>query len=290
MRYAIEYGLVVLFYYSCRLTSLARSSAWAGAFCRWLGPKLKISQVAYRNLTLAMPDLSDAQKKAIIKGMWENLGRTFGEYPHLRDLDIFAKNTPITIEGKENLTHAQKQNRPILFFLGHLANWEYATMPAKAWGSPATQLFRPLNNPPLARFITKVHQEIAPDLVTKGQQGARQMIGVLKSGKNLSMLIDQKLNEGIAVPFFGYPAMTPAAIAKLALKFKGIIIPVQVIRTQASHYCKVIYHPPIQTDYDLNEKDKVLAMMTDINYHLETWIRQHPQDWLWLHKRWPQSY
>lgn len=289
VRYALEYGVVWLFYHGCRLVSLPISSSWAGRFARTLGPRLGISHVARRNLKLALPHLPQKIHEDIIKGMWENLGRTFGEYPHLSTLNILAPNSPVTVEGKEILDTIQSQGRPIIFFLGHLANWEYATMPARFWGLSIAQLFRPLNNPPLARFITRVHQKIAPELVTKGQQGARHMIEVLKKGKNLSMLVDQKLNEGLPISFFGHPAMTAPALARLALKFNAALVPVQVVRKK-NHMCHVIYHSPLATDEILTQNQQVEALLIQVNQHLEDWIRQNPQDWLWLHKRWPQSH
>jgi KDO2-lipid IV(A) lauroyltransferase len=288
-RYLLEYALVWLFYYGCRLFTLQVTSKWAGAFAKSIGPRLKISHVARRNLSLALPDLSPQRHEEIIKGMWENLGRTFGEYPHLSHLDIFSAASPLTIEGQHILEAIRAENRPIIFFLGHLANWEYATMPARVWGFEIAQLFRPLNNPPLARFIIKVHKKIAPELVTKGQQGARQMIEVLKRGKNLSMLVDQKLNEGLPIPFFNEPAMTAPALARLAIKFNAALVPVQVIRTK-EHACHVIYHPPLPMHKELPQGQKIEAILQDVNQHLENWIRENPQDWLWLHKRWPQSH
>lgn len=285
-RYLLEWIAVVAFYYSCRLMPLALSSRVAGAFARWLGPKLGVSHIARRNLRLAFPCLKDCDRELIIGKMWENLGRTFGEYPHLATLNILEGASPLTIEGKENLVALKNTGRPVIFFLGHLANWEYATMPARRWGFDMAQLFRPLNNPYLARFITAVHQRIAPNLVTKGQKGARKMMAILKGGGHLSMLVDQKLNEGLAIPFFGVPAMTAPAIARLALRFNAFIVPVQVIRLH-EHTCKVIYHPPLPMPVKGTDLEKTTVILTTINHYLEKWIRTSPQDWLWLHKRWP---
>jgi KDO2-lipid IV(A) lauroyltransferase len=285
-RYWSEYFLVVAFYYSCRMVSLERSSLLAGKFAMYVGPKLGISNVARRHLAMFLPEQA-SEHEAIVKGMWENLGRTFGEYPHLSSMNIMDEASPVQVGGKEVLEEIRSQGRSIIFFLGHIANWEYATMPAKAWGFNISQLYRPLNNPPLARFITNVHSQIASKLVTKGHQGARDMIDVLKKGEHLSMLIDQKFNEGIAVDFFGKPAMTAPALAKLAIKFNCAIVPVQVIRTK-KHFCEVIYHRPLEIRDDLDDQEKVMHIMQQVNGCLEQWIGDNPKDWLWLHKRWPK--
>lgn len=285
-RYALEYLLVKLFFHLCRCVSMESSSAWAGGFARFLGPKLSISDLAKRQLDRVFPRKSDEEKKRIILGMWENLGRTFGEYPHLDRLAILSDKAPVIIEDRANLMDLQKTGRPLIFFLGHLANWEYATMPAKAWGFHIAQLYRPLNNPFLRRFITHYHLRIASALVPKGAGGARQMIQWLQQGNHLSMLVDQKLNEGLSLPFLGYPAMTAPALAKLALKYDGHIVPVQVIR-EAGTRCRIIYHPPLTLEKgSLSHEEKVTALMGQVNDHLSQWILAHPQDWLWIHKRW----
>ena len=286
-RYLLEYILVVLFYYGCRCVGMRTSSHLAGCFAAFLGPKLKISHCARRNIQLAL-NCSKDREDDIIKGMWNNLGRTFGEYPHLSRMDV--SQTPfLKITGIDIIEDLQRTPKPIIFFLGHLANWEYATMPVRHMGLDIAQLFRPLNNPYLARFITRVHKKIAPHLVTKGKEGARDMIKLLKSGKHLSMLVDQKLNEGLPIPFFNIPAMTAPAIARLALRFGAPIVPVQVKRQQ--HQCHVIYHKPLVLNKDhKTDFDTIHDLLTQMNNHLESWIRQQPQDWLWLHKRWPQSY
>ncbi len=270
------------------LLPLRFASLVGGRLTRAIGPLLGVSRTARRNLANAFPDWSADQIEKTVKGMWENLGRTIGEYPSLRKLSLFSPTSPVEVVGQEIIEGLKTDGKPALLFLGHLANWEYATLPALQLGLPLSQVFRPLNNPLIAWFIEKVHGSIAADVVTKGPQGARKMLGLMKNGGNLSMLVDQKLREGILVPFFGRPAKTPQAIANLALKFDCPIIPVRVERLHDIH-CRVTYYPPLVLPQEGTAQEKVYAIMETVNATLETWIRDRPEQWLWVHNRWPSK-
>lgn len=270
------------------LLPLPVASLVGGRLTRAVGPLLKVSRIATKNLTKAFPDWPPHQIEATVKGMWENLGRTIGEYPSLRKLSLFSPTSPVEVVGQDIIEALKTDGKPALLFLGHLANWEYATLPALQLGLPISQVFRPLNNPLIAWFIEKVHGRIAQDVVTKGPQGARKMLGLMKNGGNLSMLVDQKLREGILVPFFGRPAKTPQALANLALKFDCPIVPVRVERLHDIH-CRVTYYPPLEIPQEGTAQEKVYAIMKTVNATLEAWIRERPEQWLWVHNRWPSK-
>ena len=263
------------------------ASKVGGTLARTIGPLLGVSRTARRNLMAAFPDWDETSIEETVKGMWENLGRTIGEYPALRNMDMWDDKSPVEICGQEVLEALIKDGKPGILFLGHLANWEYATLPAVQKGLPVTQLYRTLNNPYIARMIDAVHAKIAQDTVTKGANGARKMLRVMKDGGHLSMLVDQKLREGIPVPFFGREAMTPQALANLALKFDCPVVPVRVERISGVN-CRVTYYPPLSLETMRQEKDPVLAIMTQVNDLLESWIRERPAQWIWVHNRWPK--
>lgn len=263
------------------------AASWVGGtLARLIGPHLSVSNVARRNLTHAFPDWDAAQIEHTVVGMWENLGRTIGEYPALRHMDLWGKNSPVEIVNGDLIDQLRDDGKPALLFLAHLGNWEYATLPALQRGLPITQLYRTLNNPYIAWLIGRVHNLIAQDLVTKGSSGARKMIQVMKNAGHLSMLVDQKLREGIPVPFFGRPAMTPQALANLALKFDCPIIPIRVERLGGVR-CRVTYYPPLEIPQDSLGTARVYDTMKAVNALLETWIRERPEQWIWVHNRWP---
>ncbi len=125
-------------------------------------------------------------------------------------------------------------------------------------------------------------------MLPKGGQGAVRLLRAIKNGQSLAMLVDQKMNDGIAVPFFGRDAMTAPAIAEFALRYDMPIIPVRVVRTKGCHFEATVY-PPLEYEKTGDEEKDSLIIMTKINALLESWIREHPAQWFWVHKRWPKA-
>lgn len=258
--------------------------AW---FARTFGPYLKQSRIARRNLETAFPDLSDEETSTIIDDMWDNLGRTTAEYFAIGRQNLWGGGSPLEIVNPEILDELQNDGKPAILFLGHIGNWEYATLPALQKGIRITQLYRTLNNPYIAFLASHLHSSITQDLVTKSPEGAKKMLKVLKEGGNLSMLVDQKLREGIAVPFFGRDAMTPQAPAKLALKFNCPLVPVRVERLSGIR-CRLTYYPPLEHPKEGSLNERVYALTLKINQTFESWIRERPAQWIWMHNRWPK--
>jgi KDO2-lipid IV(A) lauroyltransferase len=126
------------------------------------------------------------------------------------------------------------------------------------------------------------------ELIPKGPSGARQTIKLLSRGELVAMFVDQKMNDGIEVPFFGRPAMTAPALASLALKYDRPVIPFRIIRLKGAHFRAEVLAPfRFEASDDRNED--VMRAMTHVNQLLEGWIRQYPEQWLWLHRRWPKE-
>jgi KDO2-lipid IV(A) lauroyltransferase len=265
-----------------------RWSSRCGAFLAGtLGPFVLPSKRAKERLKRALPGLSDFEYDRIIKDMWRNIGSTFAEYPRLKKVPLFKHDSPVEVVGLEHVDLAIEAHKPIIFVLGHLANWELATRVLSARGLPIAQVYRRVNNPLIARLVRHIHGSMVSELVEKGAGGARQLIEVMKRREALSVLIDQKMNEGVAVPFFGRDAMTAPGVAKLSLKFDAPIIPVRVERL-ANFRFRVTYYPPLKAARG-SHNDVVYDLLLQINQHLESWIKERPEQWFWIHNRWPKE-
>ena len=288
LNYILEFIGVVVIIGFCYCLPFRRASDFGGFVARTIGPRLRVSNNARRNLQRVFHDINHHDQEKIIVGMWNNLGRTIAEYPHLNSMNLWAAHNHISIVNGEIIEQLRDDGQPGLLFLGHIANWEYATLGALQKGLKIAQLYRTLNNPYVAWFIGIIHGHLTQELVTKGSRGARQSLDVLKRGRHLSMLVDQKLNEGIKVPFLGIDAMTPAALAKLALKFNCPLVPVRVERLNGVN-CRVTYYPPLILPTTGSMEQRTYRLMLDVNTMLSEWIRERPQDWLWLHNRWPKD-
>lgn len=274
-------GLNILFT-GLRHMPLDLASFTGGFIARAVGPFLSAHKTARKNIAMVFPDMNARDRRDLLLSMWDNLGRVAGELPHLPGKKLYNR---MTIEGLENLPADKK---PIIFFSGHLGNWELTYPIAYQRGVPITLVFRQANNAYVDKMISEIRATQSLDMLPKGPKGALRLVRSIKNGNSLAMLIDQKMNEGIAVPFFGRPAMTAPAIAEFALRYNMPILPARVVRTKGCHFKATIY-PPLVFEKTGDNAADILTIMTKINQTLESWIRQYPAQWFWVHKRWPQS-
>ena len=267
------------------LLPLDRASALGGALARRIGPSLAISERARRNLRRAFPGLPEIEIERIVTDMWDNLGRVAAEYPHLRKIRVFEPGGRVETHGLEHIDRAVAAGRRMIIFSGHIANWEICMLAAVQCGISVAQIYRAANNPLVDRMITRFRGDVG-ELIPKGAVAARRAIAVLRRGAHLTMLVDQKMNDGIPVPFFGRPAMTAPALASLALRFDCDVLPARVERLAGAHFRLTVF-PPLPLSRSGDHHADVAALMARVNETLEVWIRDRPEQWFWLHRRWP---
>jgi KDO2-lipid IV(A) lauroyltransferase len=267
------------------LLPLDRASALGGWLARRIGPHLGISKRARLNLNRALPALSDDEAERIMVEMWDNLGRVAAEYPHLRKIRVLEPGARVETRGFEHVDRAVAAGRRMIIFSGHFANWEIAMLAAVQYGISVAQIYRAANNPLVDRMITRFRGK-GGELIPKGTVAARRAIAALRRGAHLTMLADQKMNDGIPVPFFGRPAMTAPALAALALRFDCDVLPARVERLAGARFRLTIF-PPLPLPRSGDHHADVAALMTRVNQTLEEWVRDRPEQWFWLHRRWP---
>ncbi|HOO49710.1 MAG TPA: lipid A biosynthesis acyltransferase [Alphaproteobacteria bacterium] len=277
-RYVIEAALVRLLISFFGMLSPARASAIGGALLGMVGPMLSSKRKALRHITDSLP-VDDGQARKILRGMWDNLGRIFAEYPHLYNI---AENH-IILEGYEHLDGLAQSATPAIFFSAHLANWEISAPALRPYNIDVDLIYRAPNNP----YVEDILQQCrsmngALRTYPKSSQGMRQVVSALKQGRRIGILIDQKYNQGVEADFFGRPAMTSTAFIQLAKKFQCPLIPVRVERLDGVEF-RVSFYPSLDISKD---EDTLLKEAHSI---LESWITERPEQWLWLHKRWKVS-
>ena len=268
-----------------RLLPLDAASALGGWLGRTMGPRLAVSRHARRNLGRAFPGKSTGEIEVIVRGMWENLGRTLFEYPHLDRLRFYEDASPVEVVGTEHIDALKDDGRPGIFFSGHLANWEIPALTVAHRGLAIHLVYRAPNNP----LVEKLFDHRRPgegELLPKGSQGARRAMQLLKARGHLGMLVDQKMNDSIPVPFFGRDAMTAPALAQFAMRFDCPVVPVRIERLKGARF-RVTHHAPMAMPESGDRQADVARLMADVNARLESWIRERPEQWLWLHRRWP---
>lgn len=283
-----EYAMALTLGGFFRIVGVDAASWIAGKFTRLIGPMIGPIQRRGRvNLKIAFPEMADDDANAMLRDVWENLGRTTAEFAHLEKFAPDAADPRVEIVGLEKLGAILSGERPAIFVSGHFANWEVMSIALHALGVDYGIIYRAANNPLIDGLIIKERARVmSRRQIPKGKRGGRDMIEALKAGASLAMLVDQKLTSGgVPSPLFGKPAMTAPAAARLALKYGAPIIPCAVERRNGAHF-RVTAHDAIAfaPSSDINADTQKLTDL--INLELEKMIRARPGQWLWLHRRW----
>ncbi len=274
-----------------RVIGPVRASNLGGAVVRAIGPLLPVSRVADKNLQIALPELDPAARRLVLRGAWENLGRTIAELPHIATLRQTATGPGWEMVGEGTVLALAAQGGPAIFFSGHIGNWEMLGAACHAYGIAMAGFYRGAANKRIDAMILEMRgAAIGVDvpMFPKGASGARRALAHLKGGGVLAMLMDQKMNDGIEAQFFGRPAMTAPALASLALRFRCPVIPGHVQRIGPARFRMVCGDPLVLPDSGNRQAD-VSAVTQTVNDQLEGWIRAKPESWLWMHRRWPKS-
>lgn len=270
-----------------RALPLDVASGLGGGLCRALGPRLKASRVARANIALAMPELSATAREAVLRESWDMFGRTVAEFPHLARIP----EDRIELVGADVLASLRARTGPALLFGAHFGNWEIPAVVGHRTGVRYHGIYRAANNPLVDRLYRAARLPLMAGLIPKGAAGARAALAALRDGGAVALLVDQKMNDGIAVPFFGRPAMTAPALSQLALRFHCPVVPVRVDRLGGARFRLTLF-PPLNVaglTAGLDRRGAETAIMAHINAILEDWIRAAPGQWLWLHRRWPRE-
>jgi len=234
----LEYGVVLLLMGLFKVMGVDAASWLAGKFARYFGPLIRpVSRKAERNLALVYPHWSKSMIRSVTRDVWENTGRTAGEFPHLAYLRDFEHNGRIEMAGKDRLDAMIASTTPYIIMTSHFANWELTPSIAHHAGLDYGFVYRPANNPLTDELIIKHRGSVmSRHQVPKGNRGARMLVDMLQHGRSLGMLVDQKLNTGISVPFMGVPAMTAPATARLSLTFNAPVVQISLLRKKGAHF------------------------------------------------------
>jgi KDO2-lipid IV(A) lauroyltransferase len=269
-----------------RLLDVDRASALGGWIGRTLVAPTPMSRLAISNLKSAFPEKADPEVNAIVRAMWDNLGRVMAEYAHLDKFRLDAPDSRIEARGQEFVEPAIARGKGVVMVSGHFANWEIMQFAARDHGITGGVVVRPANNPYVNRWLerTRLRHGLA-EQIPKGAQGTRRIFSLLRKGEAALLLIDQRASEGIAVPFFGRDAFTTPAPAALALKLGAVVIPVSNERLSGARF-RITVHSPIEPP-ETGDPDRDLVEFTAaMTRFIEQRVRERPHEWLWIHKRW----
>ncbi len=286
LRHPLEAIGATLIWSIFRILPLDQASALGSWLARKVGPGLRLSNRARDNIHRAFPEANTETVERILLDMWDNLGRTVGEFPHLKAFTYSGPNPRVRVEGLEHLEHFRDDDVPGFYLSAHLGNWELAPLTAYTYNVPSAFVYREANNRWMQKLYLSGRDQYRDMMIPKGSEGAKQIIQALRDGKHIGIMADQKMNDGIAVPFFGEDVMTAPALAQMALRFKCPVIGARVIREGGAHFRVEVTAPMFAEDSGDKHHD-VARFMEQTNAIIEGWISENPGQWLWLHNRWP---
>jgi len=260
-----------------------------GALMRTIGPWLPEHRTGRANLRAAFPEKSDAEIEQILRGVWDNLGRVGAEIAHLDHIcsgDRYNRNfIDYGPDNIERFLRVKDDGKPAVIFAAHLANWELPAVIAASDGLDSVVLYRRPNLGAIADAVIALRRGIMGDLVASSMGAPVTLARALEQGRHVAMLVDQHYGRGVEVTFFGRKCMANPLIAMLAREIECPIHGTRVIRLPGNRFAGEI-SPEVAPVRDAEGRIDVAGTMQAITAVVESWVREHPEQWLWLHRRW----
>jgi KDO2-lipid IV(A) lauroyltransferase len=242
--------------------------------------------LARANLARAFPELSRAEIDDLTVRVFEHFGGVAAELLYSIGHEPADALARIETDGAEIAQASFESGRGVLFLTAHLGNWEWAALGTGSMGIPVGVIARPLDNPLLDAALTRLRTSTGNFVIAK-REAAREMLRALRSGGAIGILNDQRARppDAVVAPFFGQPAATSSALAKLANRTEALVIPAAAIRIAPARW-RLTFEPALDVR-SLSEPERGVEKLTArLNGILENMIRRHPEQWLWLHNRW----
>ncbi|MEM7215384.1 MAG: lipid A biosynthesis lauroyl acyltransferase [Pseudomonadota bacterium] len=260
---------------------------------RSLGMWYPRTKLARENLQMAFPEKSSEEIEDILRGMWANMGRVAAEYVYLDQLFNIDEEDQskgrVEITGSENFHAMKDHDGPVICFTGHTGNWELLPIASAVYGLNITALFRPPNNQYMAKRVLAARTTAMGHLVPSKVGASWSLANKMNEGETVGMLVDQFFGKGTEITFFDRQTMANPLLAKLARQFDCPVYPARCIRLPNGRFRidiepEVIRH--VKTDGSLDTD----RLTQDVNACVEKWVREYPEQWLWLHKRWRPNF
>lgn len=289
IRYITEYILVRVFIFIFKIIGFNKSTKLSIFLVKIVGKILSVHNLAKNNIKKSIKKLNDTQIDDILDKMWDNLGRIITEYYFInkKPREEFNKIIHLDKKSQQNLEKLKKSKKGGILFSAHFGNWEIGAKYLALNGFKCKILYRPFNNKYVDQLIS-LDKRKNIQMIGKGSAGSKEMVTSLKNGEFIIILADQRVGDGIKVPFLGRKALTSPSLAKLYLKYSIPLIPIRIVRKNNKVDFDIEVHESLKIDLDkeLTIDKKIYKITREINKTIEKWVKQYPEQWFWVHNRW----
>jgi KDO2-lipid IV(A) lauroyltransferase len=288
MRHKIEYAPVWLVVSAFRVLPRGVARFFGigiGYLVYLLHPRLR--RVGMRNLAMAMPGTARHERRSVIRGVFRTLGRQLADFCQLSDYNQANIESLAVYEGFENFQAAERRGKGVLFLTAHLGGWEIGSFAHAVQGHPMKVVVRPLDNPYLDKLVHR-SRTLHENQTFEKNEFARGLLAAMRKGETVGVLMDQNMTppQGVFVDFFGIPACTASGIARVAMRTDAAVVPAFTIWDSVLGRYRVHFDPAVTLTRSGNDEADVIANTAKFTKIIETFVRRHPDQWLWVHKRW----
>jgi KDO2-lipid IV(A) lauroyltransferase len=246
-----------------------------------------LRRAAMQNLKLAFPDWSDAQRRKMVRGMIRQIGWMAGEFSQFPNYTRANIERIVAVDGFENFDAARRRGKGVIFLTGHMSAWELSPFAQALYGYPLHFLVRPIANRRVDALINR-YRCLSGNRPIEKNRSARAILKILGDGGTVGILADQNtaLEEGVFVDFFGIPASTTSGLARIALRTDAAVVPGFLSWDGVRRIYRLGFEPAVELARSGDEEADVHESTARFTRVIEDYVRAHPDQWLWVHKRW----
>ena len=287
VKYFFEFISIISLFCIFKIIGLRNASNLGSVLGKLIGPLFRSKNIIKQNIKTGLGEIDEKKETEIINDMWSNIGRTFAEYVFLKDFKFNRTNFEhMKINGANYLDEIKRNNKPVIFYSGHFANFELMAMELDKFAIKCAAIYRPLNNfflNPIMEYLRMKY--ICPNQIPKGRMGIREIISKVKDGYSIALMVDQRVSEGPRALFFNKPAHTTTIPAQLVLKYDCKLVPISLERKGGPNF-EMTIHEPYKIEKTGNDEDDTKNITLKINHMIEKMIVKNPKQWIWSHNRW----
>jgi KDO2-lipid IV(A) lauroyltransferase len=247
----------------------------------------RLRRTGMENLRRSFPEKSEAERVRILRGVYRSLGWQLGEFCKMRGYTAAQASTFIRYDGLEHYLAARDKGRGVLVLTGHLGAWELSSYYHSQMGYPMSMVIRRLDNPLVDAFVNDLRCLHGNRVIHK-DDFARGLLAAMHHGDTVGILMDTNMTppQGVFVPYFGVPACTATALARVALKSGAAVVPGFLLWEESEQRYNLRFGPEIELIHSGDAAHDILANTALFTATIESYVRRYPEQWLWVHRRW----